>query len=192
MHLWTFKYFPTDRATRNVNSLITASSQLAVLREPKLRLFEVEYGMLRLRADKQSEVPLADLPANDAAGEVRVLGVMLRPGSSGVGGTTLKRAAVSYSVQRAIERSKVDGRWGEQASGSKSPSGLAIDAIRKALGSLDAGTPEDLAGTLYASGDQSIGSVNVKPRYARGSDMGTKSAPVATCNTRLCLARARL
>ena len=149
----------TDAPTiaSNVNALVTASSQLAVQREPQIRAFEVADGVLRLRADKQSSIPLATIAADDSAGEVRILGFNLRPGTSGVGSTTLKRAAVSFSVQRAIERAKLDAGRGEQVAGNRSPSGLALDAIRQTLGKLDSGTPEALKGTQYARGEKSTG-----------------------------------
>jgi hypothetical protein len=73
-----------------------------------------------------------------------------------VGGTTLKRAAVSFSVQRGIERAKASAGGRGQDAGNSSPSGLALDAIRKTLGKLDSGTPVALAGSQYARGTPEV------------------------------------
>ena len=127
----------------NVQDFVEASGQLAALRESKIRAFEVADGVLRLRDSHEGALPLADLALDEAAGEVSILGVRLRPASSGVGQNTLKRYAVSASVQRAIARTVVEF---DKNSGYQSPDVAAVQAIRGVLGKLDRAAPGGLNG----------------------------------------------
>lgn len=101
--------------------------------------------MLSVRDSRQGELPLADFPLNEAAGEVSILGVRLRPASSGVGENTLKRYAVSASVQRAIAKTPTGI---DKNSSRQSPDVASLHAIRSVLGQLDSGTPDGLSSTL--------------------------------------------
>ena len=161
------------RIAINVQHLLESSGQLAALREPKIRAFEVADGVLRLRDSHEGALPLADLALDEAAGEVDILGVRLRPASSGVGENTLKRYAISASVQRAIAKTVVGVN---QNSGYQSPDVAAVQAIRGVLGKLDRAAPEGLSGVLYsrnlgealASGVNNVRDVKLAAGYVVG------------------------
>jgi hypothetical protein len=149
--LWT-KTTDADNIASNVQNLIEASAQLAALREPALRTFIVIDGTLRKRG-VAAQIPLADVVADSAAGEVKILGAVLRPASSGVGSSTLKRYAIAASTGRAVQQSNAGSiqRSNRQDGGDRlAPDIAALRAIRSVLGDLSGKTSGELDGVLYS------------------------------------------
>jgi hypothetical protein len=150
--LWTKGDGATTIAT-NVQHLLEASTQLAYFREPAIRNFEVVDGELRVRDGREGALSLANLDVADTAGSAKVLGVVLRPATTGVGASTLRRAAVSGSVARATQQaSSSEGLQGTQGRGNQSTDVAALQAIRQVLGRPDLSASDGLKGVFYARG----------------------------------------
>ncbi len=144
---WTKGDEPGTMAT-NVQHLIESSGLLAQLREPALRSLEVVDGKLRQRG-VDDEVSLDD-QAPDANAS-KILGLDLRPESSGVGVSTAKRYAVAASIGRKLQARELakDGADRENGSDGGFADVAAVRAIREVLGKLSGGTPDLLKGALY-------------------------------------------
>lgn len=102
-----------------------------------------------MRDGREDSLSLANLATADTAGSVEVLGVVLTPATSGVGASTLRRAAVSASVARAIQGRVGTDTNGAQSGGNQSPDVAALQAIRQVLGRLDSSAPAGLNGVFY-------------------------------------------
>lgn len=149
--LWTSKSDDASIAS-NVQHLLESSTQLTYSREPATKNFEVVGGEFRVRSSRDGALSLAN---RDAAGQVdskEILGVVLRPAASGVGPSTLRRAAVSGSVMRAYQQALQANNVGRQNSGDQQLDVAAIQAIRQTLGKLDLSAPEGLSGLFYSGG----------------------------------------
>ena len=179
--LWT-KKTDADSIALNVQYLIEASAQLAALREPALRTFVVIDGTLRKRG-VAAQIPLADVVADSAAGEVKILGVVLRPASTGVGSSTLKRYAIAASTGRAVQQANagsVQRLDGKDSSVGSTPDIAALRAIRSVLGNLSGKTSGELDGVLYsrnAGGTQAAQSTEAVEKIVQGIKSRWANAP---------------
>ena len=149
--LWTTK---TDAASiaANVQHLLESSAQLTYTREPATKNFEVVGGEFRVRSGREAALSLANRDATGQVDSAEILGAVLRPAASGVGPSTLRRAAVSASVMRAYQQASQANNLGRQDSSNQSADVAAIQAIRQTLGKLDLSAPEGLSGLLYSGG----------------------------------------
>ena len=138
------------RALANVNSPTKASTQLAYSREPAIRNIEVSDGVLRVRGGREDSLSLANLAASDASESTKVLGVVLRPATTGVGASTLRRAAISGSVARNLQQTNGNRLLVSQDGGNISADVAAIKAIRSVLGKLDLSAPQELKDIFYS------------------------------------------
>lgn len=136
----------------NVQHLLEASTQLAYAREPAIRNFEVSDGVLRVRDGREGSLSLANDALAESSDATKILGVVLRPAVSGVGASTLRRAAVSGSIARAVQRNG-QGDAVSENNGNQSPDVAALQAIRGVLGKLDLSTPEVGKNLFYSRGN---------------------------------------
>jgi hypothetical protein len=150
--LWTSGDSATNIAT-NVQHLLEASTQLAYAREPAIRNFEVADGVLRVRDGREGTLSLANDALAESSDATKILGVVLRPAVSGVGASTLRRAAVSGSVARAVQRNG-QGDAVSENNGNQSADMAALQAIRSVLGKLDLSAPEVGKGVFYSEGQR--------------------------------------
>jgi hypothetical protein len=135
----------------NVQHLIEASSKLAEIREPGIKTLEVVGGVLRKRGTMANGVPLENLEVGADTGQVKVHDVVVRPAVSGVGGSTIQRAAVAASVSRAVNRSNNSPLRGNSEDRGVGHAGvLALQAIRQTLGQLDGQPPSGLSPLFYS------------------------------------------
>lgn len=151
--LWTKG---NDAATiaKNVQHLIEASTQLAYSREPAIRNFEVVGGELRVRGGREGAISLSNTALADTSGAKEILGVVLRPATTGVGASTLRRAAVLGSVARANQQAQSADNIERQDRGDQRSDVAALKAIREVLGQPDLSASDGLKGVFYARGAQ--------------------------------------
>lgn len=142
----------SSNISSNVQDLLEASARLPPALEPSIRNLKVANGELRVRNGRESKIPLADVAIDPSAGEAQVLGLVLRPSHSGVGASTLRRAAISGSIARAMERNNATGY--KQDSSNQSADMASLQAIRSVLGKLDLSAPEVGKGVFYSEGQK--------------------------------------
>jgi len=134
----------------NVQHLLETSTRLAHSRETALRHFEVANGVFRVRNGREGALHLANLAVADEAEKAQILGAVLQPAITGVGNSTLRRAAVSMAIGREFQRALSDVTVGQKDNENRRSDVVALQAIRRVFGRLDLSTPDSLRGVIYS------------------------------------------
>jgi hypothetical protein len=171
--LWT-SGDSADNIASNVQHLLEASTQLTYAREPAIRNMEVADGVLRVRGGRDGALSLANAELADSSDAKEVLGVVLRPANTGVGASTLRRAAVTGSVAREVgSTTGLAAQSQGKDSDNPSPDVAALQAIRRVLGKLDTSAPDGLKGLFYQGEDKARGQI------AFGSDITQQASIIS-------------